>query len=171
MAGHCTVDCCVTSDDLIWAPADGSEGAPNINFVADVKEVARGQLAFWGFAQSKYGWTDDCASCFGNLATCMSGTCERQCQAEDACVQCVANNCVDALNTCTAFSPPIDKVAILPECALNGGTCAYPDFPVVAVVVPCAVVGVCLIAAVAVVCYRRRKKSMRCVDKSPPGAA
>ena len=159
MAGHCSTDCCVASDDLIWAPADGSVGAPNANFVADVGEVARGQLVFYDFAQNKYGWTDDCASCFGNLATCMSGTCENQCQAEDACIQCVAENCVDTLNTCTAFSPAIDKVAILPECAQDGGECEYPDFPIVAVVVPCAIVGVLLIAGIAFVCYRRKKKS------------
>ena len=55
--------------------------------------------------EAKYKFSSDCASCWGNLAGCVSASCSNNCNDQASCMACIGTFCLDGFNTCLGMAP------------------------------------------------------------------
>merc|ERR1712080_757686 len=68
--------------------------------------------------KSAEGYSDGCASCFGDTASCTASKCWSKCIGGDspACDQCAKDNCDPALLSCSGLTPPTAVAAAAGAC-------------------------------------------------------
>mmetsp|Transcript_20444 Transcript_20444/g.46823 ORF Transcript_20444/g.46823 Transcript_20444/m.46823 type:complete len:265 (+) Transcript_20444:28-822(+) len=97
---------CTEDDGAVWKAKGQS------NFESDMSSCGKSCLGRASCAKSciekAEGYSEGCASCFGDLVGCTSSKCWTKCIAGEtaACKQCVAANCDGAFTACSGFTPP-----------------------------------------------------------------
>jgi len=124
-AGACTN----AGDQQVWT----SNG--EANFKSDMSACGHSSMGSTGKATScmkgKEGYSDACATCFGNTIHCTATKCLSKCIGGETaeCKQCVDHNCTPDLKACSGLTPPstsFSTVAIassqVDEDFVQGGT-------------------------------------------------
>merc|ERR1719498_665642 len=106
MLGSQGAACTNAADQQVW----NSKG--KTNFESDMSACGHSSLGNKDKATScmkgKEGYSDGCASCFGDTISCTASKCWMKCIGGEtaACKQCVSDSCTPSLKTCSGLTPP-----------------------------------------------------------------